>query len=298
VLLWGALLLALLGAGGASSSEAAAGSAGRGGFGAMQHLRSAMGHLVTYRLGVFQSHLYPFPWKAADAVYHVASVAVMLVGLAEWLRRAATCFVAIFCCVYLAMLLSIVQLDMRYAWPLFPLLAFGLLNGLRVLYGWRVARAQRASDGGGASRWALITACVIVVLAIGTHAASRRPASYLDLEDVRAVFGRLRQTGSPQSLRVVFSNPRVLTWETGIPSMGLFEATPDAAIAELRRKGITHVILGDLGESPSTERAMAAVVATHPELFDPVYTNASFRMYRFAGGSPSVDRPAAVEPRS
>ena len=63
-----------------------------------------------------------------------------------------------------------------------------------------------------------------------------------------ATTARARSESTP--VRAVFMNPRVLTWETGVPAMGFFLANPDTTIAEFRARRITHVVVGDLATDP------------------------------------------------
>lgn len=79
----------------------------------------------------------------------------------------------------------------------------------------------------------------------------------------------------------MFANPRVMAWQTGVPTMGLFNAAPEHMLQELRAKRITHVIVGDLGISRHDTAVLREFLAAYPERFTPIYRNSSFTLYRF-----------------
>jgi hypothetical protein len=103
----------------------------------------------------------------------------------------------------------------------------------------------------------------------------------LDAPGVRRVFAHLRAAQDSGSVRAVFMNPRVLTWETGVPAMGFFIADPDTTLAELRAKRITHVVVGDLDTDPLHAPAIAAVVAARPAVFRRLFAEGAFTLYAF-----------------
>ena len=87
-------------------------------------------------------------------------------------------------------------------------------------------------------------------------------------------------------MRAVFVNPRVLTWETGVPAMGFFLASPDTTLAEFRAKRITHVVVGDVGTDPRHAPSIARAVAAHPEAFRPILAEGPFTVYVLDGPRP------------
>ena len=113
----------------------------------------------------------------------------------------------------------------------------------------------------------------ILVVAFGRH-DGLAPDALLRL----GVGGVLQDSGT---VRVVFINPRVLTWHTGVPAMGFFAAPPDSTIAECRATRITHVVLGDINIDPGRSRSMASAVAAHSHAFRQLYTAGVFTVYAF-----------------
>jgi hypothetical protein len=106
---------------------------------------------------------------------------------------------------------------------------------------------------------------------------------------VKSLFTRLSDANRTAPARVAFVNPRVLTWETGIPAMGFFEASPDSTLAEFRAKRITHVIVGDLGTDPRHYKSVQAAVAARPGAFRRLFAEGVFTVYAF--DSTAAPRP-------
>ena len=111
----------------------------------------------------------------------------------------------------------------------------------------------------------------------------------MDVPGVRSVFTHLRterSAATARPVRAVFVNPRVLTWETGVPAMGFFLASPDTTLAEFRAKRITHVVVGDVGTDPRHAASIARAVAAHPEAFRPILAEGPFTVYVLDGPRP------------
>jgi hypothetical protein len=242
-----------------------------------QALRWIRANVIGYRFVLFESHLYPFGSDRLDDLFHVFSAAVMAVGLAVWLRQAFTRFLVAFAVVYTVTLISVPVAAPRYFWPLAPLLIFGLLNGVRLLA--RVARPSLAPRTTAVV--ALAAGLGIGALAVVTGASEPRPVSMVRIPAVQALFTHLARTSTAGQPRVVFIKPRALAWETGIPAMGPPIAPPDIVLAELRRRCITHVIIGDLGLDVPGHRRLREAVETHPNAFAIDYRNERFSVYRF-----------------
>lgn len=263
--------------------------------------------LLRYRTGVFASHLYPLPGDTANDVYHGLSLLVMALGLIAWLLRARRSFLLWFAVVYIAMLLIVPMSGVRYLWPLFPLSAYGLLNGVRVLCravrgSWVAERAEATTVG---------VALVLALLSVTIGPKEPRRESLAEQPDVRELIGWLTEERSTlEEMRVVFVKPRVLAWETRIPSMGMFvvpgieqEAAPGCVptrtlwLDHLRQKRITHVVEGDFGLARKEQRVLAALVEACSDDFTLQFSNPSFRVYRFqpenTGTSAAQDRQAA-----
>ena len=234
---------------------------------------------VRYRIDIFGSQLYPLPWNAWNDVYHVVASLLMVIGLAVWIRGARRSFLAAFALAYGAMLLVIPVADGRYLWPLYPLLIYGLLNGVRT-----IAMVTARSAVAARAPWvAFGFASVIAVLAIAMHLREPRPPGLLEQPDVQDLFTQLQARHGRTPLRVVFVNPRVLTLETGIPAMGTFNAgSVDAGMEELRRKRITHIVLGDDWGFEFRQRGILMLLAACADSFQVEYRNPSFVVYRLA----------------
>jgi hypothetical protein len=82
-------------------------------------------------------------------------------------------------------------------------------------------------------------------------------------------------------VRTLFVNPRVLTWETGVPAMGFFLASPDSTLAELRAQRITHVVVGDVGTDGMRSRSIARAVTERPDAFRAMFAEGVFTVLRF-----------------
>ncbi len=166
--------------------------------------------LLGYRLGLFESHLYPFPWNAANDALHVVTTIVMVLGLAAWLPRARQRFLLCFAVVYIVALLAVPVAAARYFWPLFPLFVFGLLNGVTLLC--RAARDSWVAERSEAISLAVALALAFLSVTIGPKEPRRE--SLVKQPDVRELFGWLEERAADEPMRVLFVKPRVLTWET------------------------------------------------------------------------------------
>ena len=127
------------------------------------------------------------------------------------------------------------------------------------------------------------------MIALATQLTRPKPVVLKDADGVKALFGRLGDANRIAPARVAFVNPRVLTWETGIPAMGFFEASPDATIREFRAKRITHVVVGDLDTDPKHFKSLQAAVAARPDAFRRLFAEGAFTVYAF--DSAAAPRP-------
>jgi hypothetical protein len=230
-------------------------------------------HIRFYRLSVFESHLYPFPADSLNDAFHAVTVAVMGLGLFVWARRAHRSFLFVFAIAYVGMLLIVPAHQHRYLWPLFPLLVYGLLEGIRL-----VAQRFQSADRVSPARMALAVAALIAfgqvlrVPSIVEHRAAVEPAS------VRRVFAKVRQMREREPIRVTFAKPRSLAWETGVPAMGPFIAPVDRSIAELHDKGITHLII-----RTGAKVGLANLPVVRPDAFRLEFRSDRYLIYRFLG---------------
>jgi hypothetical protein len=234
-----------------------------------------------YPFAVLDLFLYPLPWNRANDVYHLAICGLAAVGFTIWIRTAVKSLLAIFALCYVGMLLVLPMQDGRYLMPLAPLAiylaALGIAVGVR-----RVgARMHRDLTIPAARRAALAVTVAIAAAALGQELTRPAPVALMDAPGMTALFGRLRAARDTAPVRALFMNPRVLTWETGIPAMGFFRAEADTTLAEFRARRITHVVTGDLGTDGVRARSIEKAVKDRPDAFRQLFTEGVFTVYAF-----------------
>lgn len=246
-------------------------------------LRYMVLNLGTLRSATFEALLYPFPWRTASAAYHVLGLLVIAWGFVRMLRREwRSMSMAVFVA-YVAMLLVIPIREQRYVWPLLPMFAWAFYDGLVGLFAlrprWSGTQPQRIA------LWSCATLALLAAVLV-----FRRPGrdSLLRHAEVRDLFARVAALPRSPAPRVVFANPRVLTWETGVPAMSSFWASTPDVMAELRRKRISHIVLGDLGMAPVIDTAMRRAVADSASAFSLVYSNPQFTLLSLLPSAPPV----------
>jgi hypothetical protein len=235
-----------------------------------------------YPLGAFDIFLYPFPWNRANDAYHLLAIALTLVGAVAWARHAARWLLTLFAPLYVGMLMVLPMQDGRYLMPIAPLIVYSAACGAMIVIRWL---ARRRMDDVADRRARLVTvvafAC-LVVAGLGRELTRPRPIVLLDAPGVQRLIERLRTQHAAAPTRVVFVNPRVLTWRTGIPAMGFIATSPDSTLLELRSKRITHLVLGDLGTGSTHFAAMQHAVNARQSAFRPLYAEGPFTVYAFA----------------
>lgn len=237
---------------------------------------------TVYPFAILDLFLYPFPWNHVNDAYHVAVAGLAVIGFIGWVRHAATRLLTAFLILYVGMLLVLPMQDTRYLMPLAPLALYSAVAGAAAVARWVARRARREMSDERARRVAVAAFTAIALVTLGHEISRPAPSVLMDGPGVRPLFARLRAEHSRTPLRVLFMNPRVLTWETGIPAMGFFRASADTTIAELRDRRITHVVVGDLGTDKSRAESIRAAVVARPELFRPLFTEGAFTVYAFA----------------
>lgn len=229
-------------------------------------------HLKYYSLSVAYSHLYPFPVDAANDIFHATTVLLMFVGLIAWVRRAWRSLLFAFVCSYAALLWLIPAHQHRYLWPLYPLLVFGVLEGLRLVIARFTSEKTAFSPAAAALAFATLVA--------GAHAAQlpfrAEHQARVHAAETERLYAKVRSLRKREYMRVTYAKPRSLAWETGVPAMGPFSAPPDKALEELRRKGITHVIV----PAQSKDR-IAALPLARPGSFQLEDRSGPFLIYKF-----------------
>jgi len=234
-----------------------------------------------YPFLVLKLFLFPLPWNLGNDVYHLLICGVAVLGALMWLPRLRNTFLFVFTVVYLGMLFVMPIRHERYLMPLAPLAVFFGMAGLAMVARWLARLTRHELTDAGAFRAALGVAGLIVTVALVHELAVPHPPALMDAPGAREVFTRLGAARDSGTVRAVFINPRVLTWQTGVPAMGFFTAPADSTIAEFRAKRITHVVLGDFNIDPGRSRSMASAVAAHAHAFRQLYTAGVFTVYAF-----------------
>ena len=232
---------------------------------------------TTYATAVASSTLYPLSSNGGNDFYHLLAAVPMVVGAFLFVRHQWKTPAAAYILVYSGVLLLSPVRDPRYAWPLYPLTAAVLSSGLL----WLGYRFVRESARPVVPRFALAS---LALVALGASVQlSRVPARASLFSDPNTVslFDWLKATSDTTAMRVVFTNPRVLTLETEIPAMGIPFGEPDEIVEEFGRKSITHVVVPRTNITRMAERNLGALVDRRPEQFPRVFANASHDVHVF-----------------
>lgn len=232
-----------------------------------------------YRLPFFEATMYPFPWDLANDAYHLLALLMVPLGIIAFMRRFGRSLLGCLVLTYAVMILLAPVADARYLWPFWPVLLYWVVAGTRSV----ATRVPRLAPHG--ARLALLLGIVVLLGGFRRAVITPSPDGLLGDPEVRALFTWVREHPERDSMRMVFVRARVLTIETGVPAMGVFQA-PDSVIeSELRRARITHVIVGDARIGLAGAASLASTVASRPALFTREYANGSFAVYRFHPGA-------------
>jgi len=227
-----------------------------------------------YRLMLMEAELYPFGIDRWDDVYHVVASIIVVVGalvLAWRLRRSLLLLLII---AYGAMLALAPVADLRYAWPLFPLVGASLVLGLETILA-RVTRSEHSV------RTVAVALSAAIALGAIRHSLSEpRPYSIVDTRDADAVYAWLDAQRRSEPMRLMFTNPRVVTLETRVPAMGIPPRTTPGLLVAIDERRITHLLTQPDRVSECLQRLANRLPREFPERFEPVYTNSTFGIYR------------------
>jgi len=249
----------------------------------------------TYRTAVSAAALYPFGTNLANDAYHAVVAIPLVVGAVVFMTRNWRSALTIFVVTYAALLATAPVRDPRYAWPLYPLFMACVAIGLSWLGNRFLPLRMRQAVPG------LALGCIAAVTIASAVRLTSIPArrSLVRDPDTIALFAWFRVTDDTTNMRVVFTNPRVLTLETDVPAMAI-PASGDASavLAEFDRKGITHVVVPRLHFTRRSEQRLVAIVSERRANFEPVFENATHDVRRFvAHPVPVADSGVAHFPR-
>jgi hypothetical protein len=258
-----ALILATLSSGAALGTE----SVRDGG----RLLQDVWLNVMSVKDGVFGMFTYPFGVDRADDAWHLIALGLAAIGGWDLVRRRPLRFAYVLAAVYLVMLLVIPARAGRYWWPLAPLQLLALVHGFRL-----VAARWRPSPVHAFGAFA-----AAALLAIAGMRSVWEPAPPLFSRPEILELARWVQGMPPaDSVRVSFYSPRLLTWETRVPAMGGFTATPDETVAELRANSVDYLIIGSYGQKPEQDTSFRVAVMTRPEAFSMVRQFGPLDVYR------------------
>ncbi len=232
-----------------------------------------------YRYSLFEATLYPFGIKLADQAWHVVATLAVVAGLIPLIRRLGLTLLTCTTAVYLVLLTLIRQTSTRFLWPLQPLLGAALVLGIACVVNWRPTRTGRSAPSQGTRVPAMICG-VVMVLALVRTGLAPRPFNIVDTPDARDLYAFLKAETATRPARAIFSNPRVLTLESGVPAMGVPDRTTSGQVMVIDAERITHLVwLADaLGRC--AQRILNAAVTRYPERFELAHSSATFRVYR------------------
>lgn len=237
------------------------------------------GQVMQYRLGLVESLLYPLPWNLANDIYHLIAASLMLLGLASWLKTAWRSFAVSAAASYGVMLLILPATQSRYLWPLVPLVMFGTVRGFVLVLELLPRKPKLA-----ARHAALVAAGLVGLSTMGNLLRLPPVPPLMDDPATRQVMAWVEPM-VPESPRVVFFKPRLLAWETGVPSMALplvaDTVSTEVVLEEFRRQGITHVITHRPETRYLDATSVLRTISDHPELFEEQHRNDTFIAYRF-----------------
>ena len=230
-----------------------------------------------YTQAIATSALYPLWSNFANDVYHGLLAIPLLIGAVLFVRRHATSAIMSFLVLYLGLLLVSPVREPRYAWALYPIVAAWIATGLAWL-GERITPARLKPTV--PAMVLTFVALVSTGAAIQLIRAPERPSLLGDPNTV-SLFEWLGAASDTSEVRVVFTNPRVLTLETGIPAMGIPSGVDSAVVAEFARGRITHVVVPRVNITRQSERNLGRLVDERPAQFPTVFTNPSHDVHRF-----------------
>jgi hypothetical protein len=255
-------------------------------------LLERLAHIAkVYRLAVFDAELYPFASNAPSDVYHAIASLALLVGVVALLWRRWRTMLATTVVMYSALLVASPAVDARYLWPLYPVLAAGLVLGVSAVGRFLAQRVAWFPRSPLPSVGAL---AAIAIAGFLQEFSQPTPEAINYQPEARALQAWLREAQQRAPMRLLYSNPRVLTLETRVPAMPALIVPPNKQLQAMREEGITHLIWRTVKESDCRTLLANALPTEFPDRFTLEYSNAKWRVYRLAAAGES-ERAAAPQ---
>ena len=224
--------------------------------------------------------LRPTSYLFINRTYYVLGVLVSLVGLAVMVRHFYKSFLGLGCILYVVTLIIAPVGEERYMWPLYPVAACALAVGVtRVLE--FVRRYWPSLPANGV---AVAILAMVATTAVGTELTRARPETIVGTPDGEALFTWLREAHRTTPLRVVFFNPRMVTLETGVPSMGNVDRSASGQMRAFAEEGITHLIRQPDAIIDRPQQTASSLPERYPDRFALVYQNSGFQVYQVLPG--------------
>lgn len=244
-------------------------------------------NILSLRYPLFGATAYPSTIDRINDVYHIVAAIVVLLGAVALLQKVFRSFLFSFAVVYTGLIVVSPVSDTRYFWPLYPVFACCLLQGIATLASNVNRLANRASAVTG------VFATIILLAAFTRNQKLPAPSGFNSQADAIALSNYVREAAARREIvGIVFTNPRVMALKTNVPSMGLFPGAPREVIEELRAKGISHVVLGEFDGQSCSNVSMARAKETYPFAFETIGVFGRFTLYRF--GPPTAAQLDAV----
>lgn len=229
---------------------------------------------LRYHHSVLESHLFPFPGDFPNDVFHVFTAGLMVLGLADFVRRNPRSLAVCFAVVYTLALGSLQIVGVRFAFPLYPLFVYGVVNGIRIVVEVLAPRRGMAVALG----YSAVLAAVITARAwiVEPPLPRMHEPDYLEL--VEHIRGRV---AAGEEMRIVSFRPRILALETGAPGMvQLRRENTEAHIAEWCRTSMTHAVLGGFGIGVLGTQATRRALETRPGAATVELSNDTYELVR------------------
>jgi hypothetical protein len=231
-----------------------------------------------YQPAVFDAELYPFVSGRLNDAYHAVASVAALGGSAALLWRYRRTMLTATVVMYTAMLFAAPVNDGRYLWPLYPVIACGMVIG--VVLACRIAARLFLRRDVRAALPAALALSLVFIGSVWHESKTPRPRSLDHLPDAASLFEWLRARQVRAPMRVMFYNPRVLTLKTRVPAMGAIVRPPPFLLSAIYENQITHIVWQSAEARSCRSALVNALPALYPDRFAVEYGNETFRVYR------------------